>query len=112
MKVKNGRVPTRFAPETRFKLRPAPLAPFRATQETEFDRLKNRLLQEQLEKSATPELNARVRRAANEAAAIAWVTAVPLLLFPVLFEEKAGTARVQVARQDCIRERSRELLAA
>ena len=112
MKVKNGKVPTRFAPETWFELRPAPLAPFRATQETEFDRLKNRLLQEQLEKSVTPELNARVRRAANEAAAIAWVTAVPLLVFPVLFEEKARTTRMQAARQDCIRELSRDLLAA
>ena len=112
MKVINGKVPTRCAPETRFKLRPAPLAPFRATQEPEFNRLKSRLLQEQLEKSAAPELNARVRRAANEAAAIAWVTAVPLLVFPALFEEKARTARMQTARQDCIRERSRELLAA
>src|SRR5271156_2555489 len=59
-------VPTRFAPETRFELRPAPSVPFRAAQETEFERLKNKLLAEQL-LEATPELNAPLRRAANDA---------------------------------------------
>ena len=83
------RVPTEFGPETRFELRPAPPAPFRATRETEFERLKNRLLAEQLA-GATPELNAPLRRAANEAAALAWVTFYPLLVFPVLFEEKTA----------------------
>ena len=112
MNVNNGKVRTRFGTETRFELRPAPLAPFRANVETEFGWLKNRLLREQLHPVTTPELNARVRRAANEAAAIAWVTAVPLLVFPALFEEKARTARSQATRQDGIRERSRELLVA
>ena len=37
-------VPTEFGPETRFELRASPPAPFRATQETEFERLKNQLL--------------------------------------------------------------------
>ena len=37
-------VPTEFGPETRFELRATPPAPFRATQETEFERLKNKLL--------------------------------------------------------------------
>ena len=50
-------VPTEFGPETRFELRPAPSVPFRAVQETEFDRLKNKLLAEQLVEAA-PELNA------------------------------------------------------
>ena len=112
MKVNFGKVPTRFAPGTRFELRPAPLAPFRATVETEFDRLRNRLLRQQLEEVTTPELNAGVRRAANEAAALAWVTGLPLLVFPALFEEKAKTERVRATRQEGIRERSRELLVA
>ena len=72
-------------------MRPAPPAPFRATQETEFERLKNRLLTETLLATARPELNAAIRRAANEAAALAWVTFYPLLVFPALFEEKLRT---------------------
>jgi hypothetical protein len=58
------------------------------------------------------DMNARLRRAANDAAALAWTTNVPLLVFPALFEEKAQLAFRQAARQECIRERSRELLAA
>ena len=111
MNTNDLEVPTRFGPETRFNVRPAPMAPFRATEETEFERLKNRLLRNELSQVAELELTARLRRAANEAAALAWVTAVPLLVFPTLFEEKVRTALGQAARQECIRERSRELLA-
>jgi hypothetical protein len=106
------KVPARFGPETRFNVRPAPAAPFRATEENELERLKNRLLRKELVNATGLELNARLRRAANEAAALAWVTAVPLLVFPMLFEEKARAAHGQAARQENIRERSRELLAA
>ncbi len=105
------RGPPRFGPESRFDLRPAPVAPFRATEENELERLKNRLLRNELARATVPELNARLRRAANEAAALAWFTAVPLLIFPALFEEKARTVFSQAARQYKIRERSRELLA-
>lgn len=105
------RVPTRFEPEARFEMTPAPAAPFRVTQETELERLKDRLLRERLARIYEPELNAGLRRAANEAAALAWVTAFPLLVFPGLFEEKSRAALVQAQRQACIRERSRELVA-
>ena len=112
MNRNNRKLPTRFEPDTRFDVRPVPVAPFRATEETELERLKGRLLRRELEDAATPEINAHVRRAANEAAALAWVTPVPLLVFPTLFEEKTRTAYVRLARQEVIRERSRELLAA
>jgi len=104
-------VTTRFEPETRFELTPSPAAPFRAIQETELERLKNRLLQERLAQINETGLTARLRRAANEAASLAWVTTFPLLVFPVLFEEKARTAQLQAGRQASVRERSRELLA-
>jgi hypothetical protein len=91
-------VPTEFGPETRFELRPAPPAMFRATQETEFERLKNKLLAQQLVQ-ATPELNVPLRRAANDAAALAWATVFPLLVFPVLFEEKIEAAVLRLRRQ-------------
>ncbi len=100
-----------FAAETRFELQPHPTAPFRALQENEFERLKTRLLAGELAR-ATPELNAPLRRAANEAAALAWATAVPLLVFPVLFEEKTAAAARHAERQARIFKNTRELVAA
>ena len=111
MNKNETRVPARFGPEMRFELRPAPPAPFRATQETEFERLKNRLLARQLAEAPTPELNPPLRRAANDAAALAWATLYPLLVFPVLFEEKTQAALRQAERQARIFKSSRELLA-
>lgn len=103
------KVPTRFAPEARFELRPAPPAPFRATQENEFERLKNRLLSQELTQATAPGFPAVLRRAANDAAAIAWDTVFPLLVFPVLFEEKAEAALHQLKKQARIYKNSREL---
>ena len=111
MNKNETRVPARFGPETRFEVRPAPPVPFRATQDTEFERLKNRLIARQLAGAPTPELNPPLRRAANEAAALAWATIYPLLVFPVLFEEKTQAALRQAERQARIFESSRELLA-
>jgi hypothetical protein len=111
MKRNTNRVPTRFGPETRFEIKPAPPAPFRATQETRFERLKEELLLARLATLPAPELNPYLRRAANEAAALAWVTPYPLLFFPALFEEKADDALVRVGRQQDISQRSRALLA-
>ncbi|HWX22304.1 MAG TPA: hypothetical protein VN578_20580 [Candidatus Binatia bacterium] len=107
----NTRVPTEFAAETGFEVKPVFPAPFRAVQESRFERLKNRLVTERLEQSWEWEFGSQVRRAANEAAALAWVTAYPLLVFPVLFEEKAEVARRHAERQEVVRQRSRELLA-
>jgi hypothetical protein len=103
-------VPNEFGPETRFELRASAPTPFRVTQENEFERLKNQLLVRQLAEVPTPELIPPLRRAANEAAALAWVTQFPLLVFPVLFEEKTATAVHQAARQARIY--NRELIAA
>ncbi|HET7624422.1 MAG TPA: hypothetical protein VFM25_04095 [Verrucomicrobiae bacterium] len=110
MNANYKRIPTRFGPDTRFEVKPVPPATFRATQENELERFKNRLLKERLDELTEPSFNAYLRRAANEAAAIAWATPYPLLVLPVLFEEKAETAVLQAKRQAGIRERSRELL--
>ena len=106
----NKRVATRFEPDTRFIVKPAPAAPFRANQETELERLKNRLLQERLARINETELNVRLQRAANEAAAVAWMTTFPLLVFPALFEELAHAAVLQAGQQAYVRQRSRALL--
>jgi len=103
------RVPAEFGAETRFEVRPAP-APFRALQDTEFERLKKRLLSEQLARAGQAHLYVPLRRAANEAAALAWDTLFPLLVFPVLFEEKTRTAIRQLERQTRILADSRSLL--
>ena len=110
MNAKYRRVPTNFGPETRFDVRPAPPAPFRILQENLFERLKKDLLAERLEETWEPEFNSQLRRAANEAAALAWVTPYPLLVFPALFHEKANAALLIAERQQQVRERSRELL--
>ena len=107
MNANYRRVPTRFGPEIRFEARLAPPGPFWARQQAEFERLKARLLP-----ARGPQFEAQLRRAAAEAAALAWVTRYPLLVFPVLFEEIAEAALLQAARQEQISQRSRELLAA
>ena len=99
-------LPTRFAVETRFEVRPNP---FRAARENEFERLKTRLLAERLQAAAS-DWNAPLRRAANEAAAIAWTTPFPLLMLPALFDEKAVAAIRQAQRQARIYKNSRELV--
>jgi hypothetical protein len=112
MNTKQNKVATGFAPETRFALQPVTAAPFRANLESEFERLKNRLLAETLDQAERPELNVPLRRAANDAAALAWVTFYPLLIFPVLFEEKSRAAVRQAAKQARIYARHREIIAA
>ena len=112
MKTNYRRVPARFGPETRFEVKPVPPAPFRAVQENELELLKNRLLVGVLNELDGTEANPYVRRAANEAAALAWVTPYPLLTFPELFEEKVETALRYAERQTLVRERSAELVLA
>ena len=110
MNNNNKRVPTRFGPETRFEVRPVPAAPYRALEETKLELLKNHLLARRLNELDGPEFNPYIRRAANEAAALAWVTPYPLLTFPELFEEKVNIALTYAERQTSVRERSAELV--
>jgi hypothetical protein len=111
MNTKPRRVPTEFGPETRFEVRPAPPATFRAVEENRFEQLKSTLVRERLDELWKPELSVEIRRAANEAAALAWVTPYPLLVFPGLFDEKTQTALRVAQRQHQVRQRRRELLA-
>jgi hypothetical protein len=105
------RVATRFAPDVGFEVAPGPPAPFRAKQDAELERLKHKLLEERRQEAWDSRARGALRRAANDAAALAWVTAYPLLVFPILFEEKAEAALCQTQRQNLVRARSRELLA-
>ncbi len=78
-------------------------------EDTELERLKRRMLREQLEEATTTELLVALRRAANEAAAIAWLEPFPLLAFPELFAEKQAGEKARIERQQLIRARSAAL---
>jgi len=110
MNENRKKVQTTFAPEARFDVTPSPVAPFRGRLETELERLKNELLLRLLRDTPYPEFNARIRRAANEAAGLAWLSPYPLLLFPALFDEKAQAVVEQGLLQERILRRSVELL--
>ena len=95
-----------------FAIQPEPPVPFTRTEENELERLKNRLLQSALAGVSSPLLAAPIRRAANESAALAWLEAHPLLVFPSLFEEKVKAARRRAHQQQLIQARSSNLLSA
>jgi hypothetical protein len=101
---------TRFEAETQFEVGAIAPVPFRGALETELEQLKERLLGPLLNAAADPAQGAPLRRAANEAAGLAWMTPFPLLFFPALLEEKVCAARRQEARQRQIRHRTEGLL--
>ena len=109
MKTKRFDLKADFGAGTRFEL--LPVTPFRAVQEDAFERLKAKLLAARLRKAGA-KWETPLQDAANEAAALAWTTTVPLLVFAVLFEEKAAAAILQTRRQARILRKSRDLLAA
>jgi hypothetical protein len=111
MNTRNNNVPTEFGPNTRFALPVLPATPtYRSAVENELERLKEQLLAAELARTINLDANVLLRRAANEAVALVWLTPFPLLLLPALFEEKARTARLSANRQSLIRDRSSELL--
>ena len=73
---------------------PTPLAttPCRGAGEEQLERLKEQLLAPLLSSVTSHGLVRELRWVANEAAALAWLTACPVLVLPVLLEEKAHTA--------------------
>jgi hypothetical protein len=74
--------------------------------------LKNGLLEKRYEEVFEGGKIVDLGRAANEAAALAWVTGYPLLVFPGLFDEKVDTALARAARQQCVIRRTREMVEA
>lgn len=106
MNEKERKLKALFDPPTRFEVTPNR----RAAQEAKFEALRNELLRAQLNESTGLETRALLQRAANESAALAWVTPYPMLVFPLLFEEKANQARRQATKQAQVRSRSRALL--
>lgn len=69
----------------------------------QLGKLKDQMLGGMLSKTSDPALKARYRWAAEDAAALAFVTPWPNLFFPVLFAEKATEAQVRAKRQNRIK---------
>lgn len=83
----------------------------RGVLENQFANLKDDLLGNLLEETNTVSLQPRLELAANEAAALAWTTEYPLLVFPALLDELARRERLREDRQQKIRARSEKLMA-
>jgi len=77
----------------------------------QWELARQRLVMRLLDEVPDPTTHHLVLGAAAEAAAVATTFPYPLLVFPVLFEEKARLARLQAERQEQVWQRSRELLA-
>ena len=78
--------------------------------ESRFQTLHDQLLNEVLEAAPVARAEELVKRAATEAAGLAWTTPYPTLVFPVLFAEIESNLRVRARRQDRIASQSRGLL--
>ncbi len=97
------RLPNRTRTDARFAGPVTPPANFRAAEPSDFERLKERLLDEQLAGETQPEMVAALERAANDAAGLAWTMPLPLLVLPELFREKVADARNYARRQSALR---------
>ena len=71
-----------------------------------LEELKRRLLHETAWARLDSVTLTFVRRAAEDAASLAWTTPFPLLVLPELFSEKVAEACVRSQRQRAIRQRS------
>ena len=101
-----------FEADACYKTHEAGGVSFRAVSQSEFEKLRNRLLGHKLEQIDVPGLESALRRAANAAAAEAQGTEFPELFFPDLFEEKAKAERDHAVFQARLRIRSRAFLAS
>jgi len=110
MKENLRRVPARLAPANEFDLANRPNERTKAATSAAVEALKTRLFRERLAVSGDPRWATFLRRAANEAAALAWLTECPLLILPTLLDEKAEAARHQLQLQDSIRRRSQAMI--
>ena len=83
MKTKSNQVPTKFAAAATFAPRVLAAVTFRGVAETELDQLQDRLLTRELERTTNLEQNVGLRRAANDAAALVWLTPVSAVALAV-----------------------------
>jgi len=80
-------------------------APVRGVVERQIEPLKQRLLSPILESVSSTDLVKEISWAANEAAALAWLTVCPILVLPTLLEEKVHEALRKWAKRQDVRRR-------
>ena len=101
-----------FEPATPLDSHPAPASRHQASGIAALEELKQRLLQETARARSDSATLSCLRRAAEEAASLAWTTPFPLLVLPELFAEKAAEACLRSQRQRDIRQRSLGLIGS
>ena len=89
--------------ESYFEENPLPSMAQRGMIEAQLDQLKDQLLEPVLNSIQSAAVVQELRKAANEAAALAWFTVCPTLVLPTLLEEKVSSALQWCARQERIR---------
>ncbi len=112
MNADTTRLNARFGPPTRFAVRPGPAPSRFGLPNLELEALKTKLLADRTKAVRALVPGDSLRRAADEAASLAWLTPYPLLVLPVLFDELVDAAATRARRQADIRQRSPMLLAA
>src|SRR6266496_871862 len=88
-----------------FEPNPLLLSPRRGVIETQLEQLKDHLLEPILKSVESAALVQELRWVANGAAALAWFTVCPILVLPMLLEEKVRSALEWWERQENIRHR-------
>src|SRR5215212_7785775 len=78
-------------------------APVRGEVEAQLDTLKEQLVRPILEKVRDSALSSEILWAANEAAALAWCTVCPVLILPLLLEEKVRRAMAKWEKQQQVK---------
>jgi len=105
-KLGSPNVAPEFEPASRRSSNPVSASRLKARGIDALEELKQRLLQESAWARSGSAALTCLRRAAEEAASLAWTTPFPLLVLPELFSEKAAEACVRAQRQRDILQRS------
>ena len=105
-KLESHDIAAEFEPASRLDSSPLSARRLQASLIAALEELKQRLLRETARARSDSATLSCLRRAAEEAASLAWTTSFPLLVLPELFFEKAAEARVRSQRQREIRQRS------
>ncbi len=109
-KLESHDIAAEFDPASRFDSSPVSAGHLQTSVIAALEELKQRLLLETARARSDSATWSCLRRAAEEAASLAWTTPFPLLVLPELFAEKATEACVRSQRQRDIRQRSLGLI--
>src|SRR5258705_6045494 len=111
-KLESHNIAAEFEPATLLDLNPVSGGRLQARVIAALEELKHRLLLETAWARSDSATLSCLRRAAEEAASLAWTTPFPLLALPELFAQKAAEARDSSQPQHDIRQSSLGLTGA